>query len=120
MDVRYDGDFFYASAGKKFFFFFRDGHSQIGLLGHFNFQFAHLLPIHIDRSAFGAVLQAGFDVNLQDKWLVNFDVKKIWVNTDVKLDGTGVLTHAGLTGFQKIDKLDLNPLVLSIGIGKKF
>ena len=81
---------------------------------------ANLLPIHIDRSAFGAVLQAGFDVNLQDKWLVNFDVKKIWVNTDVKLDATGVLTTAGLTGFQKIDKLDLNPLVLSIGIGKKF
>ena len=78
---------------------------------------AAILPIHIDRSAFGAVLQAGFDVNLQDKWLVNFDVKKIWVNTDVKLNATDVLTPAG---FQKIDKLDLNPLVLSIGIGKKF
>jgi outer membrane protein len=70
------------------------------------------LPIRIDRSAFGAVLQAGFDVNLQDKWLINFDVKKIWVNTDVKLD-------AG-SGYKKIDNLDLNPLVLSVGIGKKF
>jgi outer membrane protein len=70
------------------------------------------LPIRIDRSAFGAVLQAGFDVNLQDKWLINFDVKKIWVNTDVKLD-------AG-TGYKKIDNLDLNPLVLSVGIGKRF
>lgn len=69
-------------------------------------------PIRIDRSAFGGVLQAGFDVNLQDKWLINFDVKKIWVNTDVKLD-------LG-TGYQKIDSLDLNPLVVSIGIGKKF
>lgn len=69
-------------------------------------------PIRIDRSAFGAVLQAGFDVNLQDKWLVNFDVKKIWVNTDVKLD-LGA-------GYTKIDNLDLNPLVVSIGIGKKF
>ena len=80
---------------------------------------AALLPIHIDRSAFGAVLQAGFDVNLQDKWLINFDAKKIWVNTTVKLDGTAV-GALGLAGFQKIDKLDLNPLVLSIGIGKKF
>ena len=70
------------------------------------------LPIRIDRSAFGAVMQAGFDVNLQDKWLINFDVKKIWVNTDVKLD-------AG-SGYKKIDNLDLNPLVLSVGIGKKF
>ncbi len=76
------------------------------------------LPIRIDRSAFGAVLQAGFDVNLKDKWLVNFDVKKIWFNTDVKLDATA----AGLTptGYQKIDNLDINPLVVSVGIGKKF
>jgi outer membrane protein len=69
-------------------------------------------PIRIDRSAFGAVLQAGFDVNLQDKWLINFDVKKIWVNTDVKLD-LGA-------GYTKIDNLNLNPLVVSVGIGKKF
>ena len=69
-------------------------------------------PIRINRSAFGGVLQAGFDVNLQDKWLINFDVKKIWVNTDVKLD-------LG-SGYTKIDNLDLNPLVVSIGIGKKF
>ena len=78
------------------------------------------LPIHVDRSAFGAVLQAGFDVNLQDKWLVNFDVKKIWVNTSVKLDGTAAAGTLGKSGWQKIDSLDLNPLVLSIGIGKKF
>ena len=70
------------------------------------------LPIIIERNMFGGVLQAGFDVNLQDKWLVNFDVKKIWFNTSVKLD-------AG-AGFQKIDNLDLNPLVVSVGIGKKF
>ena len=75
------------------------------------------LPIHVERSAFGAVLQAGFDVNLQDKWLVNFDVKKIWFNTDVTLNTLGVI---GTTGFKKIDNLDINPLVLSVGIGKKF
>jgi outer membrane protein len=75
------------------------------------------LPIHTDRHAFGAVLQAGADVNLTDKWLINFDVKKIWFNTDVKLDGTA----AGLkAGFQKIDSLDIDPLVISIGLGKKF
>jgi len=69
-------------------------------------------PIRIDRSAFGGVLQAGFDVNLKDKWLINFDVKKIWVNTDVKLNLDG--------SYKKIDNLDINPLVLSVGIGKKF
>jgi outer membrane protein len=76
------------------------------------------LPIRTDRHAFGAVLQAGLDVNLQDKWLLNFDVKKLWFNTDVKLDATA----AGLApaGYQKIDSLDVDPWVISIGFGKKF
>lgn len=69
-------------------------------------------PIRIDRSSFGGVFQAGVDINLQDKWLVNFDVKKLWVGTDVELD-------LG-SGFKKIDSLDIDPWVVSIGIGKKF
>lgn len=69
-------------------------------------------PIRVDRSNWGAALQAGFDVNLQDGWLVNFDVKKIWVDTDVKL-------NLG-NGYRKIDNLDIDPLVVSVGFGKKF
>jgi outer membrane protein len=76
------------------------------------------LPIRIDRHSFGGVLQAGLDVNLQDKWLVNFDVKKLWVGTDVEVDSLGA---AGLpVGYRKIDNLDIDPWVVSIGIGKKF
>jgi outer membrane protein len=75
------------------------------------------LPIRIDHNSFGPALQAGFDVNLQDKWLVNFDVKKVWFNTDVKLNGAA----AGLgAGWRKIDSLDIDPWVVSIGVGKKF
>lgn len=70
-------------------------------------------PIRIDRNTFGTVLQAGFDVNLQDKWLVNFDVKKIFVGTDVELNLAG-------GGFKKIDSLDIDPWVVSVGFGKKF
>lgn len=70
-------------------------------------------PIRIDRNSFGTVLQAGFDINLQDKWLVNFDVKKLWVGTDVELNFNN-------TGWKKIDNLDINPLVVSVGFGKKF
>ncbi len=70
-------------------------------------------PIRIDRNNWGAALQAGFDVNLTDKWLVNFDVKKIWIDTDVKLNLAG-------QGYKKIDSLDIDPLVVSVGIGKKF
>ncbi|MDO9233398.1 MAG: OmpW family outer membrane protein [Methylotenera sp.] len=72
--------------------------------------------IRIDRSNWGPALQAGFDVNLQDGWLVNFDVKKIWFDTDVKLNGAIL----GLPGYRKIDSLDIDPLVVSVGIGKKF
>lgn len=70
-------------------------------------------PIRIDRNSFGGVLQAGLDINLQDKWLVNFDVKKLWVGTDVELNLNG-------GGWKKIDNLDLNPWVVSVGFGKKF
>ena len=70
-------------------------------------------PIKIDRSNFGTVLQAGFDVNLKDKWLLNFDVKKVFVSTNVDINVAG-------TGWKKIDSLSLDPWVVSVGFGKKF
>lgn len=70
-------------------------------------------PIRIDRNSWGPAIQAGFDVNIKDGWLVNFDVKKIWFDTDVKLNPAG-------TGYKKIDSLDIDPLVVSIGLGKRF
>jgi outer membrane protein len=72
------------------------------------------VPIHIDRNAWGPAVQAGFDVNLKDKWLVNFDVKKIWFGTDVKAN-LGPLAP----GWTKIDSLDVDPWVISVGFGKK-
>jgi outer membrane protein len=69
-------------------------------------------PIRVDRSNWGGALQAGLDVNLKDGWMLNFDVKKIWVDTDVKL-------NLG-TGYKKIDSLDINPLVVSLGVGYRF
>jgi len=70
-------------------------------------------PIKIDRNSWGPALQAGFDINLTDKWLVNFDVKKIWFDTDVTLNPANL-------GYRKIDSLDIDPLVISVGLGKKF
>ena len=65
--------------------------------------------ITVERNMFGPALQAGVDYNLQNKWLVNFDVKKIWFSTDVHANGLG-----------KIDSLDIDPWVVSFGFGKKF
>jgi outer membrane protein len=70
-------------------------------------------PIRISRNSWGPAIQAGFDVNLKDRWLVNFDVKKIWFDSDVKLNVNG-------GGWKKIDSLDIDPWVISIGFGKKF
>ena len=70
--------------------------------------------IKIDRDSWGWALQAGVDVNLDDGWLVNFDVKYIDVDTNVKLD----LANNG--DWRKIDDLDINPWVIGVGIGKKF
>ncbi len=58
------------------------------------------------------MLQAGFDVNLQDKWMDNFDVKKVFVGTNFEL-------NLGF-GFKQIDCLDIDPWVVSVGFGKKF
>jgi len=74
------------------------------------------LPIHIERNSFGPAIQAGFDYNLENKWLINFDVKKIWFGTDVTLDTTAI----GAPGWKKIDSLDVDPWVVSVGFGRKF
>ena len=70
--------------------------------------------IRISRNSFGPAIQAGFDYNLPDsKWLVNFDVKKIWFDTKVELNVAG-------GGCKKIDQLDIDPCVVSVVIGRKF
>lgn len=75
-------------------------------------------PIRIDQNMWGAAFQAGFDVNLQDRWLLNFDVKKIWFDTEVEIDTQGALGTP--VGYKKIDELDIDPWVISVGFGKKF
>ncbi|HYG86060.1 MAG TPA: OmpW family outer membrane protein [Azospirillum sp.] len=62
-------------------------------------------------NAFGWALQAGVDVYLTDNWLLNFDVKKIWLDTKLKtfLDTTQVSS-----------KVDINPWIVGVGVGYKF
>ena len=71
--------------------------------------------IKIESDSWGPALQAGFDINLKDGWLINADVKYVWLDTDVELKGA-----ATGNAWRKIDSLDINPWVLGIGIGKKF
>lgn len=62
----------------------------------------------IDRSNFGGVLQAGFDVKVGTNSYINFDVKKVYIQTDLALNGAKLSTIKG------------DPLLVGIGYGFKF
>ena len=64
--------------------------------------------------SFGLALQAGVDYAINERWFLNFDVKKVWINTDVTVDFT---TALGAT----VDAdVDINPWVIGVGAGYKF
>ena len=64
------------------------------------------------KKSFGWALQAGVDVPLNDRLFLNLDAKYI------KIDTKATLTTANL-GTQAV-KVDLNPIVVGVGIGTKF
>lgn len=59
----------------------------------------------------GVSYQAGFDVDLNDRWFVNADVKYIQIDTTATLNTGGTINT--------ID-IDLDPIVAGIGIGYRF
>jgi outer membrane protein len=67
-------------------------------------------PLTVDQNSWGGALQIGFDYALDKKWFLNFDVKKLWIKTDVKNGITGAF----------ISDLKIDPLVVGIGVGMKF
>jgi outer membrane protein len=58
---------------------------------------------------FGYALQAGVDVAVKGPWSLNADVKKVWFQTDAKING-GALKA----------KVNLDPIVASVGLSRKF
>lgn len=61
------------------------------------------------EDGFGTALQAGVDYAIAGKWSLNLDVKKVFFNTKAKVNG-GALTSS----------VDLDPWVVSAGVGYKF
>lgn len=69
--------------------------------------------IDYDNSV-GFALQAGLDYDLNDKWFLNLDIKKIFLQTDATINATSAL------GATVGADVDINPLVVGLGIGMRF
>lgn len=60
-------------------------------------------------NAVGYAVQVGVDAALKNNWTLNADVKKVFVKTDASING-GALKSA----------VHLDPLVVSVGLGRRF
>lgn len=57
----------------------------------------------------GYALQAGADYMLDENWGVNFDVKRLWLDTDVKVNGGAVRAD-----------VDIDPWIVGAGVTYRF
>ena len=64
--------------------------------------------VDIDRNSFGAAVQVGVDIPLSGNMYLNFDLKKVYLGTDVTVAGAD-------RGSFKV-----NPLLLGVGLGWRF
>ena len=64
--------------------------------------------VTLDSHSWGGALQAGVDIPLDKNWSLNFDVKKIYIKTDVYVGGVNHGT------------LNLDPIAASVGVGYRF
>lgn len=61
-------------------------------------------------NAFGWALQIGVDYALNDRWFINLDIKKLWLETDVSVNG------GAITG----NDVEINPWIIGLGVGYRF
>ncbi len=62
----------------------------------------------IDRNSWGPALQVGVDIPLSNGLYLNLDMKKVYIRTDVSLNGT------------KIGDFKADPLLVGVGLGWRF
>lgn len=79
-------------------------------INYTRFSSVHLpAGVGIDRNSFGGALQLGVDIPLPYKNLIlNFDVKKVYIKTDVSAGGA------------KIGSFKVDPVLFGIGLGWRF
>ena len=64
--------------------------------------------VDIERSSWGPALQVGVDIPLSGNMYLNFDVKKVYIQTDVSSAGT------------KIGTFKVDPVLVGVGLGWRF
>jgi len=64
--------------------------------------------LQLESSSVGGALQAGLDVRLSKNMFLNFDLKKIYISSDIMVNGT------------KSSAVKLDPVALGVGIGWRF
>ena len=69
--------------------------------------------IEYDNSV-GFALQGGLDYDLNDRWFLNLDLKKLFLQTDVTVDATSAL------GATVGADVDINPWIFGFGFGYRF
>ncbi len=58
---------------------------------------------------FGWALQAGIDIGINERWAINFDLKKAYLSSDVNLNNGAILAD-----------VDLDPCFFGIGLAYRF
>ncbi|NVJ69883.1 MAG: OmpW family protein [Alphaproteobacteria bacterium] len=85
----------YMGAGVNYTFFYNGKSGDVDSINYDN--------------GFGFALQAGTDIAIDEDWFINLDVKKLWLNTDVSINGGAVTAD-----------VDLDPWVFGVGFGYRF
>ncbi|MDR9834959.1 OmpW/AlkL family protein [Herbaspirillum huttiense] len=65
--------------------------------------------LQLDSSSVGGALQIGADYKINKNWLINFDIKKVQISSDVK-------TASGT----KISSVKIDPWLIGVGVGYRF
>jgi outer membrane protein len=89
----------YIGAGVNYTMFYNDGGSRNGAVNSVKYE-----------DAFGLALQAGIDYKLDERWSLNFDVKKIFLETDVKVNGGAI----------RANNVNIDPWIFGVGVGYRF
>ena len=68
--------------------------------------------VKLDAS-WGLAAQAGIDIDINQDWFANLDVKYIDIQTEARFSGINLVNTANIN-------TEINPFVYGIGIGRRF